>query len=59
MNGPQSHGDAEFTDVNRLTARVIGCAIEVHKTLGPGLLESIYESAMRTEFDEARVEYSR
>ena len=42
-----------------LTEKVIGCAIEVHKTLGPGLLESIYESAMRIEFDEARVEYSR
>ena len=27
--------------------------------MGPGLLESIYQSAMRIEFDEARVEYSR
>ena len=59
MNGPQSHGDTEFTDLNRLTARIIGCAIEVHKTLVPGLLESIYESAMCIEFDEAKVEYSR
>ena len=41
---------AEFTestevvkDINQLTELVIGCAIEVHRTLGPGLLESTYE----------------
>jgi len=32
-------GDTAVTD------RIIGCAIEVHKHLGPGLLESVYESA--------------
>jgi len=30
-------------DINQLTGKVIGAAIEVHKSLGPGLLESIYE----------------
>jgi len=29
---------------------VIGCAIEVHKALGPGLLESVYESGVAHEF---------
>ena len=29
--------------INQLTYKIIGCAIEVHKELGPGLLESIYE----------------
>jgi GxxExxY protein len=29
-----------------LTRRVIGCAIEVHRTLGPGLLESAYEACL-------------
>ncbi len=28
-----------------LTDKIIGCAIEVHKKLGPGFLESIYENA--------------
>jgi GxxExxY protein len=32
--------------VNELTRTIIGCAIEVHKELGPGLLESVYEKCM-------------
>jgi GxxExxY protein len=59
MNGPQSHRDTEFGDHNALTARIIGCAIDVHKTLGPGLLESLYESAMCIEFDELKIGYLR
>jgi len=30
-------------EINKITQRIIGCAIEVHKHLGPGLLESAYE----------------
>ena len=30
---------------DQLTQKIIGCAIDVHQELGPGLLESIYESA--------------
>jgi len=33
-----------------LTERIIGAAIEVHRTLGPGLLEAIYEDALCHEF---------
>jgi GxxExxY protein len=29
-------------EINKITKKIIGCAIEVHKNLGPGLLESIY-----------------
>ena len=32
-----------------LTEKIIGCAIEVHKRLGPGFLESIYENALIIE----------
>ncbi len=59
MNGPQNHEDAEFRDLNCLTSRIIGCAIEVHRALGPGLLESIYESALCIEFDDVKIEYTR
>jgi GxxExxY protein len=34
-----------------LTEQVIGCAIEVHKALGPGLLESTYQRCLAHEFD--------
>jgi len=33
-------------DINELSSKVIGAAIEVHKSLGPGLLESIYEECL-------------
>lgn len=35
-----------------LTQKVIGCAIEVHKNLGPGLLESTYESCLVYELQQ-------
>jgi len=35
--------------VDQLTEKIIAAAIEVHKTLGPGLLESIYEEALCIE----------
>jgi GxxExxY protein len=44
---------------NQLTQRIIGCAIEVHRQLGPGLLESIYEAALAVELDLAAIPYSR
>ncbi len=35
--------------VNNIAYKIVGCAIEVHKHLGPGLLESIYESCLIDE----------
>jgi GxxExxY protein len=34
---------------DELTGRIIGCAIEVHKELGPGLIESVYEVCFAEE----------
>lgn len=42
-----------------LTQKIIGAAIEVHKQLGRGLLESIYEEALCYEFDLRNIEYKR
>jgi GxxExxY protein len=44
---------------NIITEKIIGCAIEVHRNLGPGLLESIYEKALCIEFDENQMKYER
>ena len=35
--------------INQITKKIIGCSIEVHKTLGPGLLESAYEECLAYE----------
>jgi len=46
-------------DINDLTREVISAAIEVHKTLGPGLLESAYEQCLCHEFDLRGISYER
>jgi GxxExxY protein len=38
--------------VNAVAYKIVGCAIEVHKNLGPGLLESVYESCLIEELQE-------
>jgi GxxExxY protein len=40
---------AASDEIDALTERVIGCAIEVHRVLGPGLLESVYRDCMLVE----------
>ena len=42
-----------------LTEEIIGAAIEVHRILGPGLLESVYEEALCHEFDLRGMHYQR
>jgi GxxExxY protein len=37
-------------DINDLTYKIRGAIFKVHKTLGPGLLESVYEAALVYEF---------
>lgn len=48
-----------MTDVNKLSSRVIGSAIEVHKTLGPGLLESTYEECLCHELNLQGLAFER
>jgi GxxExxY protein len=48
-----------FDDINELTGEVIGAAIEVHKTLGPGLLESAYEECLCRELELRTIPFER
>lgn len=42
-----------------LTKRIIGCAMKVHRKLGNGFQEVIYQRALAIEFDSNRISYSR
>ncbi len=43
--------------IDQLTDRIIGCGIEVHKELGPGLLESVYRECMCIELSNAQLHF--
>src|SRR6266566_1291374 len=45
--------------LKQLTERIIGCAIEVHRQLGPGLLEGTYEAALAIELEIAGLHFER
>ena len=46
-----------FTHVNVLTREIIGAAIEVHRHLGPGLLESVYKQCLAKELQLRAIPY--
>lgn len=46
-------------DVNKITVQIIGGAIEVHRTLGPGLLESAYEECLCREMTLRGLQFER
>jgi len=43
-------------EINKLTEKIIGIAIEVHKELGPGLLESVYQRCLAIALRDAGLE---
>ena len=45
--------------MSELTSRIIGCCIEVHRTLGPGFEEGFYQRALLRELDAAGLEAAR
>ncbi len=52
MNEPRS-------EVDQLAHQVIGAAIEVHRVLGPGYLESVYEEALAVELELRGIAFAR
>jgi len=55
------HRDTEDTEMelNRITEQIIGAAIEVHRALGPGLLESAYEECLCRELSLREIPFER
>jgi GxxExxY protein len=56
---PRSAAEGFHVDASDLTERVIGLAIEVHEELGPGLLESAYETCLAFELKRAGIPFRR
>jgi GxxExxY protein len=54
-----NHRDTEHTESDPITALVIGAAIEVHRVLGPGLLESAYEECLCHELSLRSIAFQR
>jgi GxxExxY protein len=46
-------------ELNEITEKIIGAAIEVHRLLGPGLLESAYEECLCYELSQAGLHFQR
>lgn len=46
-------------DINAVTSKIIGAAIEVHRVLGPGFLERIYEEALAAEMHLREIAFER
>ena len=44
---------------DKLTYQIIGCAIEVHKTLGNGFQDVIYQRCLAIEFESAGINFGR
>ncbi len=51
--------DPETFPLGEVTERILACALEVHATLGPGLLESVYGEALAHEFDLRGIPYEK
>jgi GxxExxY protein len=45
--------------LNELTEIIIGLAIKVHRTLGPGFLESVYQAALAYELEKANIPFEK
>jgi len=56
---PMRDNDSRVYKYSDLTRKIIGCAIEVHKALGTGFQEVIYQRALAMEMDLQNISYKR
>jgi GxxExxY protein len=54
-----NRGDAETRRFGEITKAVIGACIDIHRQLGPGLLESAYEECLCFELSQAKIAFAR
>ena len=57
MNNWSNESDKKSEVSDPLTAQIIGCAIALHRVLGPGFLENIYHQGLAHEFNKAQIPY--
>ncbi|HJU43046.1 MAG TPA: GxxExxY protein [Vicinamibacterales bacterium] len=57
--GKEHAAKAFMEERDPLTERIIGCAIAVHRELGPGLLESVYETPLCIQLAKAGLRFER
>ncbi len=56
---PEENLDRPEENLDRLAHSIIGAAIEVHRILGPGYLENVYEEALAVEFSQRSIVFER
>jgi len=49
----------DISELNQLTEKIIGLAIKVHRILGPGFLESVYQAALAHELNKAGISFEK
>jgi len=52
-------GIMKYKNINDLTDAIIGAAIKVHRQLGPGFLESVYQAALAYELTKAHIPFEK
>ncbi len=57
INGKNTERDED--EINALTHKIIGCAMQVHRTIGNGFQEVIYQRALAIEFTYQGLEFAR
>lgn len=59
MISKENRNSGKFLAHGEITDRVIAAAIQVHRELGPGFIESIYEEALAVEFTRCGIQFVR
>lgn len=63
LQRPQKNSESQWSQekypLSELTEKIIGAAIKVHKNLGPGFMEKIYQRAMYLELKNYSIRYKR